>query len=80
MHADISSIPPGAVLRNFPRLAEVAHRCCFGTDWPGPGVKRVQANTEALRELPLPSAAKRDLFWNAANRLFGYDHESVITP
>src|SRR6185369_7173725 len=44
---DISGIPPKALLEYFPRLAEVAKKTMFGTDWPGPGVPGVRGNIEA---------------------------------
>ena len=54
----------------FPRLAEVAHKTLFGTDWPGPGVPGVRQNVEAFRALPLPAAAQEQILAGTAQRLF----------
>ena len=49
---DLSGIPPKNIPAYFPRLAEVADRVLFGTDWPSPGVKDIGANADALLALP----------------------------
>ena len=36
---DISSIPPKKILEYFPRLAQIADKVLYGSDWPAPGVK-----------------------------------------
>ena len=38
VHVDISGIPPKSLLQYFPRLADIADRVLWGTDWPSPGV------------------------------------------
>jgi predicted TIM-barrel fold metal-dependent hydrolase len=70
VHMDISGIPPKALLRYFPRLAEVANRTLFGTDWPGPGVPGVRRNVEEFRGLPLPEEARRAILGGTAERVF----------
>jgi uncharacterized protein len=45
---DVSGIPPNAVLRYFPRLPEIADKVLYGSDWPSPGVKTLQASREAF--------------------------------
>ena len=70
VYMDISGIPPRSLLGYFPRLAEVAHKTLFGTDWPGPGVPGVRANIEAFRALPLPGAAQRAILAETAERIF----------
>ena len=67
---DISGIPPKALLDYFPRLAEVAGKTMFGTDWPGPGVPGVRCNVEALQALPLPEPARRAILGGTAGRVF----------
>jgi uncharacterized protein len=59
MYFDISGIPPKALLKYFPRLAEISHKTLFGTDWPSPGVTEVWRNLEDFKALPI-SAELRD--------------------
>jgi uncharacterized protein len=67
VYADVSSIPPRKLLDVFPRLAEVADRILWGTDWPARGVRSMRHNVEEFLALPLSDAVrKRILFENAA--------------
>ncbi|HEU4402251.1 MAG TPA: amidohydrolase family protein [Candidatus Polarisedimenticolia bacterium] len=70
VYMDISGIPPRALLRYFPRLAEVADKTLFGTDWPGPGVPGVRGNIEEFRALPLGEEAKRAILSGTAERVY----------
>jgi hypothetical protein len=70
VHMDISGIPPKSLLDYFPRLAEVAHKTMFGTDWPGPGVPGVRGNVEAFRALPLAAAAREAILAGTADRVY----------
>ena len=67
---DVSGIPPRALLTYFPRLADVADKALWGTDWPGPGVPGVRVNLEQFRALPLPEKAKEAILWRNAQRVF----------
>jgi predicted TIM-barrel fold metal-dependent hydrolase len=67
---DISGIPPRLLLEYFPRLAEVAHKTLFGTDWPGPGVPGVRGNIEQFRALPLPPEAQQAILSGTADRVY----------
>jgi predicted TIM-barrel fold metal-dependent hydrolase len=67
---DISGIPPSALLESFPRLEELADRSMFGSDWPGPGVKSIRANAEAVASLPLSAAALDKILRKTAARVF----------
>ncbi len=67
---DISGIPPRSLLSYFPRLAEVADKTLFGTDWPGPGVPGVRGNLEQFRALPLPPDAQQAILAGTANRVY----------
>jgi predicted TIM-barrel fold metal-dependent hydrolase len=69
-HLDLSGIPPARILEWFPRLEEIASRCCFGTDWPSPGVPPVKENLDAIRALPLPADAIEQIVSGTALRLF----------
>jgi uncharacterized protein len=70
VYMDISGIPPRSLPAYFPRLAEVAHKTLFGSDWPGPGVPGVRVNIEEFRALPLPEEAKTAILSGNAQRIF----------
>lgn len=70
VYMDISGIPPRALLRYFPRLAEVASKTLFGTDWPSPGVASPRDNLEEFRALPLPPDAQEAILGRTAERIF----------
>ncbi len=57
VYMDVSSIPPKAILRYFPRLADVADKVLYGSDWPAPGVKSMKTNLDDFRALDLPADA-----------------------
>ena len=67
---DLSGIPPKALLRYVPRLADIAHKAMWGTDWPSPGVTSMRKNVEDFRALGLGEAAERKILWENANALF----------
>jgi predicted TIM-barrel fold metal-dependent hydrolase len=66
VYLDISSIPPGSLLKYFPRLSEIAHKTMFGSDWPGPGIRELKEALDAFRELPLPAQAKQQILSDTA--------------
>jgi len=70
MYMDISSIPPQKLLEYFPRIAEIADKVLWGTDWPGPGVPNVKGNMDKFHALPLSREVKRKILYDNANRLF----------
>jgi predicted TIM-barrel fold metal-dependent hydrolase len=59
VYLDISSIPCARLLEYFPRLAEIAHKTLFGTDWPGPGVRSIKEALDSFHALPLPEDTKQ---------------------
>ncbi len=61
VYMDVSSIPPKAVLRYFPRLAEVADKVLYGSDWPAPGVRSMGDNLRDFRSLGLPEEVFRKI-------------------
>jgi predicted TIM-barrel fold metal-dependent hydrolase len=63
---DISGIPPKTLLEYFPRLAEIASKTLFGTDWPGPGVPDVNQNLKEFRALALTDATKQQILSRTA--------------
>ena len=66
VYLDISGIPPKALLRNFPRLPEIAHKTLFGTDWPGPGVNDMKQNLEDFCALPLSKEIQEQILGKTA--------------
>ena len=70
VYMDVSSIPPRSILRYFPRLAEVADKVLYGSDWPAPGVKSMAENLRAFRELGLPAEAETKILDGNARRLW----------
>jgi predicted TIM-barrel fold metal-dependent hydrolase len=70
VHLDLSGIPPKTLLAHLPRLAEIADRCLWGTDWPGPGVPDLRANAEDFLALGLPEPVNRAILHANAERLF----------
>ena len=63
---DISGIPPKTLLKYFPRLAEIAQKTLFGTDWPGPGVPDVGKNLAEFRGLGLGAAVEDQILGGTA--------------
>src|ERR1019366_620538 len=66
VYLDISSIPPAQLLQYFPRLAEIAHKTLFGSDWPGPGVRDLKQALESFRALPLSAETKQRILSQVA--------------
>ncbi len=71
VHLELSGIPPKRLLEYVPRLAEVADRAMFGTDWPSPGVRSIRRNVADFLALPLPDEARHRILWDNAARLYG---------
>lgn len=66
IYLDISGIPPKRLLEYFPRLAEIATKTLFGTDWPGPGVPDIKQNVEEFRSLPISEETREQIFGKTA--------------
>ena len=71
VHLELSGIPPAKILENLPRLAQVADKTLWGTDWPSPGVRSPSDNVAAFRTLPLSDDAKEKILYRNAQALFG---------
>jgi len=67
---DVSGIPPARLLEYFPRLAEVADRVLWGTDWPSPGVKDMRLNIDQFLALSLHDSHKKAILETNALALF----------
>lgn len=63
VYLDLSGIPPKRLLDAVPDLPRLAHKCIWGTDWPGPGVPdeapRVNVESFLEQDLGLSEEAKR---------------------
>jgi len=67
---DLSGIPPRRLLHYFPRLAEVAGRALWGSDWPSPGVQDMRSNLDEFLELPLADDLKKRITEENAFQIF----------
>lgn len=67
---DISGIPPKALLKYLPRLASVADKVLWGTDWPSPGVVSPKRNVEEFIALGLGAEVERKVLRENAAALF----------
>src|SRR5436305_1265937 len=67
---DVSGIPPARLLEYFPRLAELADRVVWGTDWPSPGVKDMRVNIDQFLALSLSDSHKKAILETNALALF----------
>jgi predicted TIM-barrel fold metal-dependent hydrolase len=70
VHIDLSGIPPRSLLRYVPRLADLADKALWGTDWPSPGVVSIRKNIEEFRALGLGTEIEAKILWENASRLF----------
>ena len=70
VHLDISGIPPKSLPRYLPRLAEIAGKVLWGTDWPAPGVVSPRKNVEEFRALGLGEEVERKVLRENALRMF----------
>jgi predicted TIM-barrel fold metal-dependent hydrolase len=70
VHLELSGIPPARLLEYFPRLAELAGKTLWGTDWPSPGVKDLRQNLDQFLALPLVPAVQRAILCDNSQRLF----------
>ena len=57
-------------LRFVPRLADIADKVLWGTDWPSPGVVSPRKNIDEFLSLGLGEEVERKIFWENASRLF----------
>lgn len=71
VHIDISGIPPKALLRFVPRVADIADKVLWGTDWPSPGVNSIRKNVADFRALNLGEELERKILWDNAVRVIG---------
>jgi len=70
VHLEISGIPPKSLPRYLPRLAGMADKVLWGTDWPSPGVVSIRRNVEEFRALNLGEEVERKVLWENAARIW----------
>jgi len=70
VNIDLSGIPPKALPKYFPRVAQIADKVVWGTDWPSPGVASMKRNVEEFLSLNLGEEVERRILWDNAARLF----------
>jgi predicted TIM-barrel fold metal-dependent hydrolase len=70
VHVDLSGIPPKALPRYFPRLAEVADKVVWGTDWPSPGIVSPKKNVDEFRALGFAEDVQRKILYDNAAKIF----------
>jgi hypothetical protein len=71
VYMDVSSIPPKAILRYFPRLAEVVDKVLYGSDWPSPGVTSMAKNLSDFRALGMTGDVLDKVLDANARKVFG---------
>lgn len=71
VHLDLSGIPPKALPRYVPKLAELSAKALWGTDWPSPGVVSPRKNVEQFLALGLGEEVERRILWDNAAKVFG---------
>jgi Predicted metal-dependent hydrolase of the TIM-barrel fold len=70
VNLDISGIPPMFLRRYVPRVADIAGKVLWGTDWPSPGVVSPRQNVEGFLSLGLGEEVERKILWDNAARIF----------
>lgn len=70
VYFDVSGIPPKSLLKYVPRLADLADKALWGTDWPSPGVVSIKKNIDDFRALNLGAAVERKILRDNAQQLF----------
>jgi len=70
VHLDVSGIPPKSLPRYVPRLAEIADKVLWGTDWPAPGVTSLRKNIDDFRAIGYGKTVEEKVLWENAARLF----------
>lgn len=68
VYIDLAGLPPHKLLDYFPDLPRIAHKCVFGSDWPGIPTE-IGDNIAAVRRLPLDEAAQRAILGDTAAQL-----------
>ena len=70
---ELSSCPPRRLVDYFGDLEQLADRCIWGSDWPGPGVPGMKANVDAFLGLGLSETANRAILHDNAAKLMPFE-------
>jgi hypothetical protein len=72
LYLDVSGIPPRRLLQYLPRLADIADKVLWGTDWPDPGVPSMERNLADFLTLDLSEETRRRILRDNAFHVFGW--------
>jgi predicted TIM-barrel fold metal-dependent hydrolase len=72
LYLDVSGIPPRRLLQYLPRLADLADKVLWGTDWPDPGVPSMERNLADFLTLDLSEETRRRILRDNAFHVFGW--------
>ena len=72
LYLDVSGIPPRRLLQYLPRLADLADKVLWGTDWPDPGVPSMERNLADFLSLDLAEETRRRILRDNAFHVFGW--------
>ena len=70
VHLDLSGIPPKALPRYIPKLAELSAKVLWGTDWPSPGVISPRKNVKQFLAVGLGETVEKRVLWENAAAMF----------
>lgn len=71
LYLEISGLPPKNLLHYFPDLEKNIDKCVYGSDWPG--IKTIDSNIQAIKELPLAKTSVRKILYENAARILGIE-------
>ncbi len=69
LYLEISGLPPKNLLNYFPEMEKDIDKFVYGSDWPG--IKTINSNIEAIKELPLAEESIRKIFYENAAAILG---------
>lgn len=72
VYMDLSSMPPKKIPQVFPDLERYVDKVLWGTDWPGPGVPKLDTNLHTFRSLGYPDEMMRKILRENAERVFAF--------
>ncbi|NIM58573.1 MAG: amidohydrolase family protein [Candidatus Aminicenantes bacterium] len=69
IYLEISGLPPKNLLNYFPEMEKDIEKFVYGSDWPG--IKTINSNIEAIKELPLAEESIRKILYENAAAILG---------
>jgi len=69
LYLEISGLPPKNLLNYFPDMEKDIDKFVYGSDWPG--IKTINSNIEAIKELPLAQESIRKILYENAAGILG---------